>query len=92
MKLQIGISKAERDGRIVAHAQSATFSGPDLKRLAPERKCYVVSFFGYDDWEPITFYAIDDETAKEYASAKWRGTFQITERITTWRQVAEIEL
>jgi hypothetical protein len=88
--VNVGISTAERDGKIVAHLEGAAFTGPDLKRLAPERKCYVVTFFqqeGCGDDDPIVFYATDDETAKGFAEAKWIGPFQLTERITSWRAI-----
>jgi len=96
--LTVGISTAERNGQIVAHSAGASFSGADLKRLSPVRLAYVVTFYGHaatDEFSPddatATIYAVDDPTAIEYARAKWIAPFQVTEKITTWREVADIE-
>ena len=91
--LIIGISAAERDGWIVAHFEGATFTGENMWKLAPDRKTYVITFFGHvaADDETATIYAVDDATAEEFARAKWDPPFQITERITTWREVASID-
>jgi hypothetical protein len=86
--MTLNISTAERDGKYVAYDGGATFSGQDLKRIGP-MKCYVVTFQGDTDDEPIRFYAVDDETAKEYAKAKWHGPYLLTEKITTWRALAD---
>ncbi len=90
--LQVNISSAERSGQIVAHYDSACFSGSDLKRLATNRKCYVVIFLGLDAGdEPAVIYATDDVTAMEFAQANWHGPFQLTERISTWRVVGSLQ-
>jgi hypothetical protein len=87
--MNIGISSATRDGRIVAYSQGATFLGSDLQRLGAVNT-YVVTFHGHDiptDAETVTIYAIDDETALEYVRAKFIAPFQIAEKIVTWRAV-----
>ena len=83
--LIIGISTAERDGRIVAHYEGAAFTAESMWKLAPGRKPYVITFLGHmaAEDETATVYAVDDATAEEFARAKWDPPFQITERITT---------